>query len=96
MSKYVVTLLEKNPEAFSEELVVAHVEHLRNLASEGILVICGPLKGTEFAMQILNAETLEEATRLAEADPFLTNNFYNDFTIYELIEANEGNNYLLK
>ena len=96
MSKYVVTLIDKNPDAFSQELVIAHVEHLKNLSKAGVLFICGPLKGTECAMQILNAVSIEEATEYAKADPFLTENFYKDFTIFKLIEANEENNFLLK
>ena len=96
MNKYVVTLMDKNPEAFSEELVATHVEHLRNLSKSGTLFICGPLKGTDGAMQILSADSIEEATEFAKADPFLSENFYSDFTIYELIEANEENNFLLK
>lgn len=100
MQKFLVIYQDANyddpftPEMI-DELTRAHVEHIRNLDSRGILVLCGPLKEHEKGMFILNAETCEEAQNYVLMDPFIANRCYKTYLIYEIEEANAGNNYLL-
>jgi len=100
MSKFMVFLQDVNTEdSFSpeliEELTKGHVDHIRNLDAEGILFLCGLLKGHEKGMLILNAKTYEEAEGYVLKDPFIVNKCYKSYVIYEIVEANAGNNYLL-
>ena len=96
MNQYLAILSDKNTFDPDMPLVVGHVDHLKKLDAEGILFMCAPFKGVPGAMQILNAETLEEATEIVMKDPFLTEKFYQSVTIYDLIECNANNNFLLK
>lgn len=100
-SKFLVLYQEPNYEAnftpeLSNELTKKHVEHCRELDSKGILFLCGPLKGHEKGMFMLNAKTYEEAEGYVKKDPFIVNNCYKSYLIYEIEEANAGNNYLLE
>lgn len=99
-AKFLAVLQDPNFEApFTpeqmEELTKAHVDHVRDLDSRGILFLCGLLKGADGGMLILNAETYEEAESHVLRDPFIVNNCYKRYVINEIIEANAGNNYLL-
>ena len=99
-SKFLVFLQDVNyddpftPEQIAE-LTKGHVDHIRDLDSMGILFLCGPLKGTEKGMLILNANTYEEAESYVLKDPFIVNKCYKSYIINEIAEANSGNNYLL-
>jgi len=99
-SKFLVILQDPNyddsftPERMNE-LTISHVDHVRELDSKGILVLCGPLKGTENGMLILNAKTLEEAESYVLNDPFIVYRCYKSYTIHEIEEGNASNNYLL-
>ena len=98
-SKFLVVLQDINydapftPEQIGE-LTKGHVDHIRELDSKGILFLCGLLKGHEKGMLILNAKTFEEAEGYVIEDPFIINKCYKTYTIYEIEEANAGNNYL--
>lgn len=100
-SKFLVIYQEPNYEAdfspeLSNELTKQHVEHCRGLDSKGILFMCGPLVGHEKGMFMLNATSYEEAESYVKKDPFIINNCYKSYLIYEIEEANAGNNYLLE
>ena len=95
MKKYIVILKDSSGEAPEKALIIRHVDHLKRLDAKGLLYICGPLKGNGEALQIIFAETMEEASLLVNEDPFIQEGFYRQFSISELIEANEANNYLL-
>ncbi len=73
-----------------------HVNHLRELNKQGILFLCGPFADNNDAMKIVKAGSFEEADKIAKSDPFTIENYYREYEIHELIEANEDNNYLLK
>jgi uncharacterized protein YciI len=101
MKKFLVLLQDINYDApFTDEQIkqytIAHIEHLRDLDAKGILYLCGPLKGADEGMIILNAESLEEAERYAFMDPFVVNNGYRTCKVYEIVEANTANNFLLE
>lgn len=72
--RYVV-LLTQTGQPMTRELLGAHVAHLRRLDRDGQLVLCGPFQGFPGGMLVLRASSLEEARRLAEADPFVASGF---------------------
>jgi uncharacterized protein YciI len=99
-SKFLILLQDVNydnpfPPELVERLTKEHVDHIRDLDSKGILFLCGLLKGHEDGMLILNAKTYEEAESYVKLDPFIMNNCYKKYVIYEIVEANASNNYLL-
>ena len=63
--------LMKNQKPLNEEVVKSHVEHLKELKSQGRLVLCGPFSDYPGGMVVFLAEDLAEATKIAEADPFI-------------------------
>jgi len=98
-SKFLVYYQDANyddpftPEQISE-YTKGHIDHLRDMDSTGILFFCGLLKGDEKGMLILNAKTQEEAEGHVLRDPFIANKCYKTYLIYEIAEANAGNNFL--
>ena len=96
MSKYVVILKDKVSDTIEDGLNRRHVAHLKQAAIDGQLFLCGPLIGHGGAMQIIEANTKEEAIEIIEKDPFISEGFYTNYDIYLLLEANLENNFLLK
>ena len=96
MEKYVVILKNKSSDTIDPAMNVRHCDHLRKLALEGTLFLCGPLIGHGGAMQIVEAESKEEAEAIIKKDPFISEGFYLNYDIYLLLEANLENNFLLK
>lgn len=94
MRKYIVILEEKKEGTLEPDLLNQHVNHLRELTRLGKLSLCGPFKDNDGALQIIVAETKENAERIIEQDPFIKEKYYHSYVIYELIEANENNNWL--
>jgi uncharacterized protein YciI len=94
MQKFVVILKDKKMAELTEELLKQHVEHLQNLSNQSKLFICGPFKDDDKAMQILICNTVEEAIKLVESDPFVKEGYYAAYEVNELMEANQENNWL--
>ena len=71
-TRYVI-MLSRTPTAGerSEELIRAHVGHLKALDEAGKLVLAGPFIGRKGGMVIVDVETAAEAERIAAADPFV-------------------------
>lgn len=95
MEKYIVILSDKKQGNLNDYLLNKHVSHLRKLASAGSLFLCGPFQDNDGALQILLANSKEEATEMVNNDPFIKEGYYQNYTMHELIEGNEENNYLL-
>lgn len=95
MKKFVAILKDKKKGELKEELLIKHVDHLKNLNNDSKLFICGPLKDNDQAIQILVCDTVEEAINLVENDPFIKEGYYAKYELNELIEANEENNWLI-
>ncbi|MFH2004942.1 MAG: YciI family protein [bacterium] len=71
-----VILLTKNPgRPFTDEIVRAHVAHIKALDEREQLVLCGPFLDWDGGMIVIRAASLDEARSLAEADPFITGGF---------------------
>lgn len=94
MGKYVVVLSNVDKSVFNDDLVDRHIAYLRKLSKDGIIELCGPLKDVNKAMWIVNANTLDEVKNFVLEDPFVKDNFYLNYDIDELIEANEDNDFL--
>ncbi len=86
--------LMENIKPLSKELVESHVEHLKKLKKQGKLVLCGPFTDYPGGMVIVLADNLEEATTIAQSDPFISSGC-KSYTIRTLELANEENDYLL-
>jgi uncharacterized protein len=65
---YVVTL--ETPPEVSAEARTAQREALRDLASEGILLLAGPFTDGRGGMAILRASSLEDARVIYQKTPF--------------------------
>lgn len=96
MNKYVVILKDKISNEIEDGLNRRHVAHLKQTALDGHLFLCGPLIGHGGAMQIILADSEEEARGFIEKDPFVLEGFYRSYEIYMLLDANIENNFLLK
>jgi uncharacterized protein YciI len=96
MAKYVIILKKgKEKTVLNEKTPVKnHVEHIRELDQNGILFLSGLFKGNKGAMLILETKTYKEAEKHLLEDPFIIRNY--NYEIYELMEANKDNDYLLK
>ena len=100
MAKYVVLYEDVQEDAVSQDLaqdvLKGHVEHCRDLHSRGILFMCGPLKDSgDKGLLIFEANSQGEVESCVLKDPLIVHKCYASYRIYEWIEANESNNYLL-
>lgn len=95
MKRFIVILKDKKKEELEAELLVKHIEHLREMNREGKLIIAGPFKNDEQGLLILSCGDLGEAITLVESDPFINEKYYQSYEINEFIAANEENNWLM-
>lgn len=96
MAKYVVIYENERKDALLPALLNGHVEHLRDLHSRGSLFLCGPLRNSDGkALLIFEANSQEEVNSHVLKDPFIIQKWYANYRIYEWIEANHSNNYLM-
>ena len=101
MAKYVVMYEDERQDQdnLTNELLKGHVEHLRELCSEGKLLLCGPLKSNGYnrgkGLLIFEAASQKEVESYVLKDPFIAQKWYAGYHIYEWIEAIDGNNYLM-
>jgi uncharacterized protein len=63
--------LMNNQKPLTKEIIKSHVEYLSGLESEGKLMLCGPFADYPGGMVIIQAENLNEATDIANSDPFI-------------------------
>jgi len=94
MIKFVVHYKLEKKKGMTSDLINKHIEHLKNLSAKNVLFLCGIVKGKSEAFLIINAETKKDAKAYIMQDPLIDLKHYG-YTIYELIEANEDNNFLL-
>ena len=89
MVKYVVIYEDEQEDASAPDLVKDHVEHLRNLYSQGILFLCGPLKNSGGkALLIFEANSQKEVESYVLEDPLIIHKWYASYRIYEWIDEN--------
>ncbi len=73
--RYVILLTVRPGQKPTEALIRAHVAHLKELDKQGKYIMGGPFQDHRGGMLVLKAASLEEAKRIAEADPFITGGF---------------------
>ncbi len=59
-----------------------HLEYLERLQQEGRLVCAGPLTDQTGSLVMIEAETLEEAERMANGDPYVTHGIFERVEIH--------------
>ena len=94
MKSFLVILSEKQPALFTDELLMAHVNHLKELQQQGNLILCGPFVDNQRALLIIRASEKAEVEAFIEQDPFIKSNYYQQFELHEFMEANDENLWL--
>jgi len=93
-----VMLIErgKTYNRINKEMVVKHVERIRQLDDDGRLVLCGPTKGYPgvAGMIVFTADSAEDAEAVCESEPFVAEG-YATFKLFSMRVGNRENNYLL-
>jgi uncharacterized protein YciI len=96
MKKFLVMYEDmKHDESYTRDLLVSHINFVKDLDAKGVLFLGGPLKPDKKAMLILNGSSREEIDGYIQKDPFIISQHYEKYTVYEIIEGNAENNYLL-
>jgi len=90
----VFVYLMENLKPLNEELIKAHVCHLKQLDETGKLILCGPFTDYPGGMVIFRAETSDEAKQIAQSDPFIASG-YKSYDLRSLELASADNDYLL-
>ncbi|WP_430882549.1 YciI family protein [Fusibacter sp. JL216-2] len=93
MKTYAI-FLENTSKPLTEQAINKHVQHLKDLDSKGILVLCGPFEDYPGGMVLVTCKDIESAQTIAKSDPFVSGD-YRTYTIRTLEVANKDNNYLL-
>lgn len=94
MGKYVAILRERCPARLTRDMYHRHIDYLRENARNGLLVLAGPLKDQDLVLQILRADSRDAAEQVLFQDPFVSEGYFRTYELCELIECNEGNNWL--
>ena len=90
--KYVIFLHAVPGAKLNKGLRRSHAEHLRMLDESGRLVLAGPFIEKNQGMIVINANSMDEARQIAEADPFVING-YRKYEILTLEYCCKDNNY---
>ena len=90
--KYVIFLRAVGGAKLKRDLHLAHARHLEELDKRGILELAGPFIEHNSGMIVVNADSKEEAIRIAESDPFITH-AYRTYEIRTLEECCKENNF---
>lgn len=95
MKTFLIILNEKSNQRLDDNLLYKHVAHLKCLAQNGNLLVCGPFVDDSGAMLVLQATDATAVEALIQADPFIQEKFYGSYSIKELYKADASNNYLM-
>ncbi|MDR3566167.1 MAG: YciI family protein [Negativicutes bacterium] len=95
MPKFVFIIKDKDPAVLTRDLYYRHISHLKQQAGAQRLYLVGPLKGQDKLLQVVQAETSEEAQEIVNSDPYVKEGVYQAYECYELLESNEANNWLM-
>jgi len=87
-----VYLINRNKD-YTFDVIKKHVEHLKKLDNNDQLVLCGPFIDYNGGMIIIKAESIEDAKKIAESDPFITDGF-STYELRTLELSNKENNHL--
>jgi uncharacterized protein YciI len=95
MGTYVFILKQKSQHVLTKEIYYKHIEHLRHHKITGALFMAGPLKDQDRILQIIRANSMSDAEKIVQSDPYVSEGYYRSYEKYECIEANEQNNWLM-
>ena len=93
MAKYVVMYEDERQDqkSLTPDLLKGHVEYLKNLRSQGHLLLCGPLKSHGYnrgkGLLLFEATSQDEVEKYILKDPFIVQKWYASYHIYEWVEA---------
>lgn len=95
MKSFLVLYSKKQPNLLNEILLNDHINYLKELDSQGTLMLCGPFTNNEQAMLYIKTSSLDEVHQLILKDPFIREKYYTEFSINEFLPANSENNWLM-
>ena len=94
MNSYLVILSNKQSSRLSEELLKAHIAYLKRMRHAKRLPTCGSFTDNTGAVLVVRATSLTEAKAIVKADPFVSERYYETFSLYEFVEVEDGNGWL--
>ena len=95
MAKFILILKEKNPSVLTKAMYFSHIDHLRRYTKDGKLFLVGPLVGQDKILQVIEAASQAEAMQIVNEEPYIQQKYYGSYEMYELMEANEANNWMM-
>lgn len=93
MNTYAIMLDKISDHETTKEAISRHISYLKKLDQEGCLVLAGPFTDFPSGMVIIKAMDKDQATKIAEADPFVKAGV-RSFSVRTWLLANKENNYL--
>src|ERR1022692_3617988 len=75
LTLYTIILRKISGRELNTETIASHIEHLRILDQSGKLVLCGPFAYYPSGMIVIKAKDKNEATLIANEDPFVKEGF---------------------
>ncbi|MDX9692457.1 MAG: YciI family protein [Acholeplasmataceae bacterium] len=94
MQEKAFMIVMTNQRPLNQEVILAHVNHLKALDHQKRLVFCGPYVNKPGGIVIIYANDIVEAEKLAKQDPFIAQGF-KTYEIIEVEEAHKDNHYLI-
>ena len=93
-----VMLIErgKTYNKINKAMVLKHVENIKKLDDDGLLVLCGATKGYPGVggMIVFKAENDKEAEAICKSEPFVAEG-YATYKVFSMRVGNRDNDYLL-
>lgn len=96
MKKFILILKNKRKGKLTNELLQAHVDHLKRYSLKGNIFLAGPFRDNDGAIQIIEVESRLLAESIVQEDPFVSEKYYQTYELNELIEANDDNDWLME
>jgi len=91
--RYVCILTMIPGKQLGENIIRAHVRHLKGLEKSDRLVLCGPFTDYNGGIVVFRANSLDEARKIAESDPFVMEG-YETYELRTLELSCEENNHM--
>jgi uncharacterized protein YciI len=76
MKKFILILKNKQKGKLTNELLQAHVDHLKRYSLKGNIFLAGPFKDNDGAIQIIEVESRLLAESIVQEDPFVSEKYY--------------------
>ncbi len=95
MKSFLVLYNKKQINLLNDTLLNDHINYLKELDSQGALMLCGPLTSNEQAMFYIKSVSHDDVRQLILKDPFIREKYYTEFSIDEFLPANSENNWLM-